>query len=103
MASTIRGSDNFDSGSIAPSTTHGDVGTYLYGYYKVNGATVASGASIAGSSIRAAGMGWNTGSDGYERCVRGDDVAKSGTWRFMGSMSTNISGRYPGGIWVRIS
>ena len=103
MASIIRGSDDFDSGSVGPSTNHGDVGTYLYGYFKINGATVASGATSSGSYIRAAGMGWNVGSDGYERCVRGDDVSKSGTWRFMGSMSTNISGRYPGGIWVRIS
>lgn len=103
MASVIRGSDNFDSGSTGPSTTFGDVGTYLYGYKTTNGGTIASGGTVSGSSVRAAGMGWNTGGDGYERAVSGANVTQSGTWRYMGSMSTNISGRYPGGIFVRIS
>jgi hypothetical protein len=93
---------------VGGSTAYGAVGTYIFAYHLQNNGTISGGGTKSGSTLRPAGLGWNTGGDGNERSVNGGvwhgvESAPSGTWRFMSSMTTNISGRYPGGIWVRIS
>jgi len=93
--------------SPSASTTYYAVGTYLFGFHLQNNGTISGGATKAGSTLMPAGLGWASG-DGNERSVNGGvwhgvESAPSGTWRFMSSMTTNISGRYPGGLWLRIS
>jgi hypothetical protein len=108
VAATSYTGDGSNLTGVGGSTSYGAVGTYIFGYHLQNNGTISGGATKAGSTLRPAGLGWNTGGDGNERSVNGGvwhgvESAPSGTWRFMSSMTTNISGRYPGGIWVRIS
>jgi hypothetical protein len=85
MASTIRGSDNFDSGTVG-STTYGDVGTY--GFFLWNGATQnLPGATVSGNNLYPANTYDYNGSAGWKNSNQ-----PSGTWRLMGE-----TGYYNGG------
>ena len=87
MASTIRGSDNFDSSSSF-STTLGDVGTYALLNWNTSSART-EGTTISGSSLRYANAGDYSPSSvaGYR------SSSPSGTWRLMG-----VVGYYNGSI-----
>ena len=81
MASTIRGGDNFDSGTVG-STTLGDVGTYAWLGRNTTGA-IDEGSTYAGSGLKYAGTGsTNAYNDNTAATVYGS--APSGTWRAMG-------------------
>ncbi len=108
VSATAYYGDGSNLTGVGGSTTYYAVGTYLFGFHLQNNGTISGGGTKAGSTLRPAGLGWNTGSDGNERSVNGGvwhgvESAPAGTWRFMSSMTTNISGRYPGGVWVGIS
>ena len=110
MASTIRGSDNFDSGSVG-STTFGDVGTYTTGMFLPgaypNGKT--GGYTISGSSLR----GWTqvSGTSNSFAFFNSETNTSnltspsfSGTWRLMSPYAQgSTSNRYVNSFWVRIS
>jgi hypothetical protein len=90
MASVIRGSDNFDSGDIEPSTTFADVGTYAF-------AAMNAGATTAGTT--------RSGTNGDPSNGYGSEVGTygmAGTWRCMG-YSSATSGGSGSTLWLRIS
>jgi hypothetical protein len=94
MASTIRGDDDFDSGSVG-STNDGDVGTYMFANNN-SGGTITTGATVAGSSLRPTSAG-NPSNTSY---------SMTGTWRLMGHKTggnTVFSGTYETSLWVRVS
>ena len=99
MASTIRGSDNFDSGTIDP-TDFGAVGTYLAAGCDGD---FAGGETTAGSNLRK-----NGNTNGQNNFVQNMTVHnsynQSGTWRAMG-LSDDYSGQtwVSSNLWVRIS
>jgi hypothetical protein len=93
----------------SPSTTFGDVGTYAF--LVKNGSSVASGASVAGSSLQSSGVNGahsvtanNTVySANLTQLARGD-TTMSGTWRAMGSVTYSSSSTYGRGtVFLRIS
>ena len=77
MASVIRGSDNFDSGTVG-STTVGDVGTYALLAASSYQARVA-GTTVSGSNLKYANA-YSSGSGNGNH-----NVSPSGTWRVMGN------------------
>ncbi len=97
MSSIIRGSDNFDSGSVGPSTTLGDVGTYAFLQRFGN---ILQGSTVSGSSLKWA----NSGRLGFTN----SGTSPTGTWRQMGC-SGYFNGSTSGGdtlnqtVYVRIS
>ena len=103
MASTIRGSDNFDSGSVV-STSLGAVGTYALLNWSTSSAKT-EGTTVSGGSLRYANAGDYSPSSvaGYR------NVSPSGTWRLMGvvgyySGSVTITNpAYYNSVFVRIS
>jgi len=105
MASTIRGTDNFDSGSVG-STTYGDVGTYATAFHQHNGSSsnFNGGSTKSGSNLR----GHYTGSQAYpfeDRTFSNIfNPSLSGTWRLMSPRSQSYdSGGWVSGLWIRIS
>jgi len=108
MASVIRGDDNFDSSSVGPSTTYGDVGTYIIGA-RIQG-RIAEGSTAAGSSIRNLTLhSYNTTSmtSGTRLSPAGyfySSDLMSGTWRQMfDAVIGDSNNNARGGLWVRIS
>ena len=108
MTSTIRGSDNFDSGSVG-STTAGAVGTYTSGR-PLNYTTYTTGTTVAGSSLAVSSgsawyyLGnWNAASSGGSDSSFGVGTTRSGTWRLMSYAGGNGSSMGTTGLWVRIS
>ena len=104
MVSVIRGDDNFDSSSVVPNTTYGDVGTYALLWANVN-AQRSPGATIAGSSLYPANTMTATSTSGDYTGAG----SPSGTWRLMGQTgyyqsTTALSRRdFMASVWVRIS
>jgi hypothetical protein len=97
MTSTIRGSDNFDSGTVG-STTAGAVGTYAALHLSPN-ADTSFGTTRSGSGL--------THSNFYRFGYNNTTV--SGTWKCMGQTGA-YNGTYTGGtadvqgtVWLRIS
>lgn len=101
MASTIRGSDDFDSGNVI-STTNGDVGTYTFA--GANIANEAIGNTRAGSTLHVAGIryggGVTAGASYGSFYWAAQDASLSGTWRRMGGMHPSYASI---SLWVRIS
>ena len=91
MSSVIRGSDNFDSGTVG-STTYGAVGTYVFATRDVYNLT--EGNTYAGSSLRPAGIARfaNDAADDHNQAyiTRGGSYL-TGTWRVMGRVKTTYS------------
>ena len=104
MVSVIRGDDNFDSSSFAPSTTYDAVGTYALLWASTN-AQRLPGSTLAGSSLYPANTLTGTNTSG-DYTVAG---SVSGTWRLMGQtgyyQSTIALSRRDTmvSVWVRIS
>jgi len=92
MTSVIRGSDNFDSGTVG-STTYGAVGTYVFATRDVH--NVTEGSTYAGSTLRPAGgiRYANDSADDYNSwyITRGGSYL-SGTWRAMGRCNPTYAG-----------
>lgn len=107
MSSIIRGSDNFDSGSVGPSTTRGDVGTYTIGGSNATTPAVgyARGATVAGSTIGQDNTGTSIRRPMRENHYRLRFVTQglSGTWRNMGGDANTNNDHHAGTVWVRIS
>lgn len=100
MVSVIRGDDNFDSSSVGPSTTAGDVGTYVL----AQGNNTAFGTTLAGSSLRPAAFRSSgaAGNSSYSSYYFGmNDGTLTGTWRRMGGRNTAYGSNIT--LWVRIS
>ena len=102
MASVIRGNDNFDSGSVGPSTTAGAVGTYAWLARNGNAAGIVAGDTLAGSSLVFASVD-SVSSYSYSTVLSATSATSpSGTWRIMGT--THGSGQSTKGcLFVRIS
>lgn len=107
MASVIRGNDNFDSGSVGPSTTQGAVGTYTIAASSVsNSSSTASGGTVAGSTFLT-----NNYASNHKRPLRADygsaesqSFSQSGTWRNMAGITSGaMFNVYAPTLWVRIS
>lgn len=99
MASTIRGDDNFDTGTTGANAGAGDVGSYAW-LGKPTTGTFTAGTTYAGSDLKYAGsLSTNTYNDNTAMHIGG--AVPSGTWRAMGS-ATN-TGRYPATLFLRIS
>jgi len=90
-------------------TAFGAVGTYAF--LVKNGTSIASGASVSGSSLQSGGVNAITSLTGSDtvyaanltQLARGD-TAMSGTWRAMGSVSYSGSSTYGRGtVFLRIS
>ena len=115
MVSVIRGDDNFDSSSVGPSTTYGDVGTYVFG--RRAGSTAdqvqfVAGTTYAGSTLYPAGISSNSAdanlrfntASGSLYGGEATSSALSGTWRAMGTTRAGNSFREnPVTVFVRIS
>jgi len=96
---------------VGGSTTYGDVGTYLMGYYTGTN-DINNGSTVAGSTLRPAGYvsrffiaHTSGGSDSNGSAIY-RNVSLSGTWRCMGVaayMSINYSNSKSFTLWVRIS
>lgn len=106
--SATSGSMTIDGASAGgPSTTYGDVGTYIMGA-RIQG-RVTEGSTAAGSSIRNITIhGWNSTSISFNTTLNPPDFVTSdtmsGTWRQMFDATIgNSSDNARGGIWVRIS
>ena len=106
MSSVIRGSDNFDSGTVG-STTYGAVGTYT-GAFIQSGSTsqdIAGGATYAGSALQkhSGTTGANQFSGQYDTNI--SSAGLSGTWRVMAPFTTTQYGTsyYSSGFFIRIS
>jgi len=101
MASTIRGSDNFDSGNVGPSTTYGDVGTYAILQRSTSNTALVANTTYAGSGLKITGMNqrdlWGSVHSNWP-----NGASPSGTWRSMSTVSA-ISGWNAMGLFVRIS
>ena len=106
MVSVIRGDDNFDSALAHPSTA-GAVGTYAWLINETIDAGSAWGATVAGSSLRSAGLATQNSTSiasGYVTASgRSMGTLQSGTWRAMGQ--SDFSGMYDGRttLFIRIS
>lgn len=105
MASTIRGSDNFDSSAVAePFTNAGAVGTYAYltwtassGY--VGGSGLQNNTNYAGSNFEYGVIrhGANIDCSAYDY----NTGTPSGTWRSIGAAGANT--HYTKTLFYRIS
>jgi len=101
MASTIRGSDNFDSAGVGKNATAGGVGTYAWLSYAGN---VVAGSTYAGSSLRYAGIVANHYQDSNTAASMTHGTTVSGTWRAMGTVSGTVSDHlYSATAYIRIS
>ena len=89
MSSVIRGSDNFDSGSVV-STTYGDVGTYTGAFIQSGSSRVdiAAGTTYAGSALNKHSntTGANQFYGQYDTNI--SSAGLSGTWRVMAPFTT---------------
>ena len=103
MVSTIRGSDNFDSGSVG-STTTGAVGTYAFLRTNIN-VSITPASSYEGSTLRYAGA--STGQSNTSTTVltgtNPTSPTLSGTWRAMSGHTVRSSAYYSLGLFIRIS
>ena len=100
MASVIRGNDNFDSSSVGPSTTLGDVGTYVIAGGG-NGTAYNAGSTASGSTLRK----FPTYNNFTSKLAHNQttDFGLSGTWRYMMNDSLPGTNYSAIGLWVRIS
>ena len=79
MSSIIRGSDNFDSGTVG-STAYGAVGTYIWAF--TNSYSMTHNTSYSGSTLTV--LGGITSSNSNVRQWTITSGAVSGTWRSLG-------------------
>ena len=108
-ASTVLTSDGTDISWVAPSggsTTLGAVGTYAWMSRASGQTTIQQGASIAGSTLRYAGVGqysFNPANAAYTTGLVGQIGTPTGTWQAMGHCTSNFSTVTPSTIFLRIS
>jgi len=115
MTSVIRGSDNFDSGTVG-STTYGAVGTYVSAGEELGeGESATGGDTKAGSTLKThandAGQYGIEASPFYYAFSNADAVSASlsGTWRLMSPTMSRYTGAYysvpvnKAALWIRIS
>jgi len=108
-ASTVLTSDGTDISWVAPSggsTTLGAVGTYAWMSRASGQTTIQQGASIAGSTLRYAGVGqysFNPANAAYSTGLVGQIGTPTGTWQAMGHCTSNFSTVTPSTIFLRIS
>lgn len=89
-------------GTATAGLALGAVGSYAFLTLGTADTAIAQGASIAGSSLRYHGVGVPTVAT--STCTGGNQgAAPSGTWRFNGAITTTYTGRYYGGVFLRIS
>lgn len=110
MASVIRGSDNFDSSNVGPSTTYNAVGTYgIYGLYA--NTTYDGGTTVSGSSFRMYNGTYRTstnygvwGEHGHNNSgTFSTNAGLGGTYRIMQHRWRGTSSSWYGVFVVRIS
>jgi len=115
MTSVIRGSDNFDSGTVG-STTYGAVGTYVSAAEELGeGESASGGDTKAGSTLKTYSN--DAGQYGIEANPFAESFANSdatsaslsGTWRLMSPTMSRYTGAYysspmnKAALWIRIS
>jgi hypothetical protein len=109
MASTIRGSDDFDS-ATGGSTGAGDVGTYTvgrpasYAHYTVGNTVAGSSLVVTVTGAWFYGNVWQrVGAGGANATSVSAGTTRSGTWRLMSHAGADTSYWGHAGLWVRIS
>jgi hypothetical protein len=108
-ASTVLTSDGTDiswAAASGGSTTLGAVGTYAWMSRASGSTTIQHGASIAGSTLRYAGVGqsgFNPAVAAYTTGLAGQIGTPTGTWQAMGHCTSNSSTVTPSTIFLRIS
>ncbi|MBT5796772.1 MAG: hypothetical protein HOI09_05215 [Porticoccaceae bacterium] len=88
------------------STTLGAVGTYAWMSRASGSTTIQQGASIAGSTLRYAGVGQSgfyPANAAYTTGLAGQIGTPTGTWQAMGHCTSNFSTVTPSTIFLRIS
>ena len=115
MASTIRGSDNFDSAGVGKNASAGSVGSYAFAYYT---GSVTTGSTVAASNLKYASTGdyggmfaftATGGQSAYVSNANGAPVfynnsqSMSGTWRAMGNALKDSTYGSTVSLWLRIS
>jgi len=118
MASTVRGSDNFDSAGVGKNTSAGAVGSYVFAGFSGSPFAVRSvdiGGTASGSALSPAGVSayysWGGTAGGVDLedgthtgVYQKQNGSLSGTWRCMGfATSYNASNYAPHTLWLRIS
>ena len=108
-ASTVLTSDGTDiswQAASGGSTTLGAVGTYAWMSRASGQTAIQHGASIAGSTLRYAGVGqysFNPANAAYTTGLVGQIGTPTGTWQAMGHCTSNFSTVTPSTIFLRIS
>lgn len=115
MSSVIRGSDNFDSGTVG-STTYGAVGTYVSAAEELGeGESSTGGDTKAGSILKTfrndAGQ-YGIEANPFTESFSNSDATSaslSGTWRLMSPTMSRYTGAFYNdpfnktALWIRIS